>query len=89
VKAITVALEHIRSDPMRQMMTGLSAGRDLTELPSSPVLGHLAAELTGITDDPEAAQWIVRVVMSLAFWPIGNGDVEREIVQRFVAPAFT
>jgi AcrR family transcriptional regulator len=89
VKAITVALEHIRSDPIRQMMTGLSAGRDLTELPSSPVLGHLAADLTGITDDdPEAAQWIVRVVMSLAYWPIGNSEIEHQIVRRFVAPAF-
>jgi AcrR family transcriptional regulator len=88
VMAITVALEHIRSDPMRQMMVGLSAGRDLSELPSSPVLGRLAADLTGITDDPQAAQWIVRVVMSLAVWPIGDSEVEHQIVRRFIAPAF-
>jgi AcrR family transcriptional regulator len=89
VKAITVALEHIRSDPMRQMMIGLSAGRDLTGLPSSPVLGRLAADLTGITDDdPQAAQWIVRVVMSLAVWPIGDSEVEHQVVERFIAPAF-
>ena len=57
VQAITVALERIQSDPMRQMIMGLSAGRDLTELPSSPVLGRIAADLTGITDDdPQAAQ---------------------------------
>lgn len=89
VAAITVALEQIRSHPMRQMMMGLSAGRDLTELPTSTALGHLAAELTGITDDPEAAQWIVRVVMSLAYWPVGNSRIERRIVQRFVAPTFS
>ncbi|KKW64649.1 TetR/AcrR family transcriptional regulator [Mycolicibacterium elephantis] len=89
VQAITVALEHIRSDPIREMMAGLSAGRDLTELPSSPVLGRLAADLTGITDDPHAAQWIVRVVMSLAVWPLGDNDTERQVVERFVAPAFT
>jgi AcrR family transcriptional regulator len=90
VKAITVALEHIRSDPMRQMMMGLSAGRDLTDLPSSPVLGRLAADLTGITDDdPQAAQWIVRVVISLAVWPSGDSRTEHQIVQRFVAPAFS
>jgi AcrR family transcriptional regulator len=89
VMAITVALKHIRSDPMRQMMMALSAGRDLTELPSSPVLGRLAADLTGITDDdPQAAQWIVRVVMSLAVWPIGDSEVEQQIVRRFIAPAF-
>ncbi|QNI08379.1 TetR/AcrR family transcriptional regulator [Mycobacterium kubicae] len=90
VKAITVALEHIRSDPIRRMMMGLSAGRDLSLLPSSPVLGRLAADLTGITeDDPEAAEWIVRVVMALALWPIGDSHSEYEMVQRFVAPAFT
>ncbi|MFV9635468.1 TetR/AcrR family transcriptional regulator [Mycobacterium neumannii] len=89
VTAITVALEHMRSDPMRQMMVGLSAGGDLTGLPSSPVLGRLAADLAGIThDDPQAAQWIVRVVMSLAVWPIGDTEVERQMVERFVAPAF-
>lgn len=90
VKAITVALEHIRSDPIRRMMMGLSAGRDLSLLPSSPVLGRLAADLTGITeDDAEAAEWIVRVVMALALWPIGDSHSEYELVQRFVAPAFT
>ncbi|MDQ2636076.1 MAG: TetR/AcrR family transcriptional regulator [Actinomycetota bacterium] len=90
VQAITIALEHIRADPIRQMMIGLSAGRDLTELPSSPVLGRLAADLTGITDDDvQAAQWIVRVVMALAIWPVGDDDVERHVVERFVAPVFT
>lgn len=89
VKAITVALEQIRSAPMRQMMMGSNAVLDLSKLPSSPVLGRLAADLTGITeDDPLAAQWIVRVVLSLAFWPIGNSRVEHQIVERFVAPAF-
>jgi hypothetical protein len=58
-------------------------------LHSSPVLGHLAADLTGITeDDPEAAQWIVRVVVSLAYWPLGNGRAEQKVLRRFVAPAF-
>ncbi|ODQ96627.1 TetR/AcrR family transcriptional regulator [Mycolicibacterium holsaticum] len=90
VKAITVALEHIRADPIRQMMIGLTTGRDLTELPSSPVLGRMAADLTGITDDDaQAAQWIVRVVMALAIWPVVDDDVERHMVERFVAPAFS
>ncbi|AFP37140.1 TetR/AcrR family transcriptional regulator [Mycolicibacterium smegmatis] len=88
VRAVTVALEHIRSDPIRQMMVGLGAGRDLSELPASPVLADLAAELTGVTDDPQAAQWIVRVVMSLAVWPIGDAAAEAGLVERFVAPAF-
>ena len=46
-----------------------------------------AAELTGITDDdPEAAQWIVRIVLSLAYWPMANSRIEQEMIgKRFVA----
>jgi AcrR family transcriptional regulator len=89
VTAITVALEQIRSDPIRQLAISTNAAPDLSDLPSSSVLGHLAAELTGITDDdPQAAEWIVRVVLSLGYWPIGNSRAERQMLQRFVAPAF-
>jgi AcrR family transcriptional regulator len=88
VAAITVALEQIRSDPIRRLMIGASTPPDLSDLPSSPVLGRLAADLTGITDDPQAAQWIVRVVLSLAYWPIGNIALEEEMLRRFVTPAF-
>ena len=53
------------------------------------MLAYLAAELTGITDDdPQAAQWIVRIVVSLAYSPIAASSDEREVLQRFVAPAF-
>ena len=89
ITAITVALEQIRSDPIRRLMLTPRNPPELGELHLSPVLAHLAAELTGITDaDPQAAQWIVRLVVSLAYWPAGNGRVERQILQRFVAPAF-
>ncbi|MDT5163864.1 MAG: hypothetical protein QOC88_758 [Mycobacterium sp.] len=88
ITAITVALEQRRSDPIRRLM--LSNSPDIAELHASPVLGHLAAELTGITDaDPQAAQWIVRLVMSLAYWPAGNSRTERQMLKRFVAPAFS
>lgn len=87
--AITVALEQIRSDPLRRLIPGSSNSPDLGELYTSPVLSHLAADLTGITDDdPQAAQWIVRVVVSLAYWPITNSHVEQQVIRRFVAPAF-
>jgi AcrR family transcriptional regulator len=89
VTAITVALEQIRSDPLRRLMLSSGKPPELGELHSSPVLGHLAADLTGITDDdPQAAQWIVRVVVSLAYWPLGNSRVEQQVLRRFVAPAF-
>ena len=54
------------------------------------MLAHLAAELTGITDsDSQAAQWIVRLVVSLAYWPAGSRRVEQQMLRRFVAPGFT
>lgn len=89
VRAITVALEQIRSDPIRRLMLTSGSPPELGALNSSPVLGHLAAELTGITEaDPQAAQWIVRVVVSLAYWPAGHSRVEQQVLRRFVAPAF-
>lgn len=89
VTAVTVALEQIRSDPLRRLMLTPGSSPDLSELHASPVLGSLAGELTGITDDPEAAQWIVRVVLSLAYWPLANSPTERKVLQRFLAPGFT
>lgn len=87
--AITVALQQIRSDPLRRLMFSAGNLPDVRELHSSPVLAHLAGELTGITDDdPQAAQWIVRIVVSLAYSPIATSSDEREVLERFVAPAF-
>jgi AcrR family transcriptional regulator len=89
VTAITVALEQIRSDPLRRLMLSSGKSQDLDDLHSSPVLGRLAADLTGITDDdPQAAQWIVRLVVSFAYWPMANGRIEQQMIKRFVAPAF-
>ncbi|ORW02593.1 TetR/AcrR family transcriptional regulator [Mycobacterium kyorinense] len=89
ITAITVALEQIRSDPLRRIMLDSITAADMGNLHSSPVLAHLAADLTGITDDDsQAAQWIVRVVMSLAYWPIGDSIREEEMLRRFVTPAF-
>jgi AcrR family transcriptional regulator len=87
--AITIALGEIRSDPVRRLMMSSSKALELRELHSSPVLGRIAAELTGLTDDdPQAALWIVHVVLSLAYLPIGNKQTEHEVLRRFVAPAF-
>jgi AcrR family transcriptional regulator len=90
ITAITVALEQMRSDPIRRLMLSSTSPPDVGELHASPVLAHLAAELTGIADaDPHAAQWIVRLVVSLAYWPAGNSRIERQMLERFVAPAFS
>jgi hypothetical protein len=58
-------------------------------LTGSPLLARFATELTGLTDsDPQAADWVVRIVLSLMYWPAGDDETERQVVQRFVAPAF-
>jgi AcrR family transcriptional regulator len=89
IVAITVALRQIRSDPLRRLIFSTGNSLDLRELHSSPMLAHLAAELTGITDDDQqAAQWIVRVVVSLAYSPTASVRDERRVLERFVAPAF-
>jgi AcrR family transcriptional regulator len=89
VTAITVALGQIRTEPVRRLMMSSETVVGLSELHSSPVLTRLAAELSGLTDDdPQAAQWIVHIVLSLALMPIGDSRTEREMLQRFVAPAF-
>ena len=87
VTAITVALEEIRSDPLGQLMFSTIRGAELTE---SPIVARFAADLNGLTDDDtEAAQSIVRVVLSLLYWPVADAQVEREMVERFISPAFS
>jgi AcrR family transcriptional regulator len=87
--AITLALKLIRSDPMGQLMFSSIRANDVAWLTGSPLLAAFAAELTGVTDrDPQAALWVVRIVMSLLYWPVGDDNTEREMVERFVTPAF-
>ena len=89
VTAILFALKEIRADPLSQLMVGSVGRPDATAwFTESPLLAGFAADLSGDAD-PRAAQWIVRVVLSLVYWPVGDDDVERDLVQRFVAPAFT
>jgi AcrR family transcriptional regulator len=90
VTAITVALRLIRADPLYQLMISPGRPDDMVWLTGSPLLAGFATDLTGLTDgDPQAANWVVRVVLSLMYWPVGDDEAERELVQRFVAPAFT
>ena len=90
VTAITVALEEIRSDALGPLM--LSAIRGAEErswLSESPIVARFATDLNGLTDeDAQAAQWIVRVVLSLLYWPIDDPEAERQMVSRFISPAF-
>jgi AcrR family transcriptional regulator len=89
VTAITVALKRIRTDPLGQFMISSIRADEMGSLTGSPLLAGFASDLTGLTDrDPQAAFWVIRVVLSLLFWPVGDSHAERQLVQRFVAPAF-
>jgi AcrR family transcriptional regulator len=88
--AITVALGQIRSDPLGKLMiTALRGGQGMTWLTESPIVAGFAVDLNGLTDDDtDAAQWIVRVVMSMLYWPIDDPGTEQRMLERFVLPAF-
>jgi AcrR family transcriptional regulator len=90
ITAVTVALERIRSDPLGQLMiNSLRSAQGTAWLAQSSRVADLAVELNGLADDDsQAIQWIVRVVFSLLYWPVDDAVQEREIVTRFVAPAF-
>ena len=85
VTAIAMALQRIRADPMGQALMKSVRGADLQWVGRSPLPPALAAELTGIAEgDDEAAQWIVRVVLALLFWPVDDPAAERAMIQRFL-----
>lgn len=89
ITAITVALKLIRSNPLGQLMFSSVRANDIVSLTASPLLAGFASDLTGLTDrDPQAAMWVVRVVLSLLYWPVGDSRIERQMLERFVAPAF-
>jgi hypothetical protein len=79
----------IRADAVASTLLEVTPGMDTgnRSLLQSPRLAAAAAELSGLTgDDPVAAGWVVRVVLALLFWPIGDVVAEEEVVRRFVAP---
>ena len=88
--AIEVAVAEIRSDPAGQLfLDSARGGRGWNWLTASPAVADFATELTGLADDDaRAAQWIVRLVLSLLFWPDADPHGEHLMLQRFVAPAF-
>lgn len=90
ITAIMVALDRIRSDALGQLMIhSLNGAQAMTWLTESPVVERFAVDLNGLTDDDtDAAQWILRVVMAMLYWPVEDAEAERRMVERFVAPAF-
>ncbi|MFE3544718.1 TetR/AcrR family transcriptional regulator [Nocardia sp. NPDC059177] len=87
VEAILAAVTALRADPvLRQwLIRHRSPGTD-EFLAAAPELGRLATALTRIAPDDAAADWIVRVVLSLITWPLTDAAAERALVERFVGP---
>ncbi|HEX4557634.1 MAG TPA: TetR/AcrR family transcriptional regulator [Mycobacterium sp.] len=87
--AIEVAVAEIRADPAGQLFLHSARGGGWSWLTASPAVADFASELAGLAgNDASAAQWIVRMVMSLLFWPHADPEAEHDMLQRFVAPAF-
>jgi AcrR family transcriptional regulator len=86
--AIEVAVAQIRSDPAGQLFVDSAKAGGATWLTESPAVTDFATELTGLADDPRAAKWIVRLVLSLLFWPDTDAHAEHVMLERYVAPAF-
>lgn len=89
VEAILTSLAAVRSDAtlsywFAHTRTGAADGY----LAASPDLTRFATALTGVAPDDAAGEWIVRVVLTLLAWPGADDDTERQLVRRFVAPAF-
>jgi AcrR family transcriptional regulator len=84
--AVEVAVCELRTDRVARLLVDASGTRAVT---TSGTVTGFAKDLAGLADDdPEAADWIVRVVLSLLFWPATDPATERRMLQRFVAPAF-
>jgi AcrR family transcriptional regulator len=83
--ATIIALQRLRSDPLAHLMQSIHAAPVGEWVTSSPTVTALAAEMLGPdNDDPLAAQWLIRVFLSLWCWPLKDPATERALVRRFL-----
>lgn len=90
VAAITESIRAVRADAVASKFLAEAAPDEIRRfLAGSPQLAQTATVLTGLdTAQPLAAQWTVRVVLSLLIWPADSPATERQLIEQFVAPAF-
>jgi AcrR family transcriptional regulator len=87
--AILVGLEHMRAEPLGQLIMGdIRPGRDGGAVSGSPLVAKIAEGMIGHSD-PLAAQWLFRITFSLWYWPLKDKQTEHELVKRFAAPSVT
>ena len=86
--AMVVALGHIRAEPLGELMVeSFPPGHGAIWLKNSPYLRQLTKEIIG-SEDPVAAQWLLRVTLALWFWPVHDVETELDLVRRFIGPSF-
>lgn len=88
VAATLAALDRMHSDPLVHLMRTMHLGPDSEWLMTSPAVLGFAAQMLGRDDDPLAAQWLIRVFLSLWCWPLKDRAAERELVERFLGSSF-
>lgn len=89
VTAIEVAVTEIRADPAGPLFLDSARKGGWNWLAASESVADFASDLSGLADDdPQAAQWILRMVLSLLLLPGNDSRAEHQMLQRFVAPAF-
>ncbi len=84
-EAVLAALRHVRAAPtLLAWFSERDAARTADIARASEVI-----EALGLTmiDDPDAVDWLVRMIVSLLTVPGGDTAAERRLVERFVAPA--
>ena len=83
-EAALAAVRLVRADPTLAAWFGRDDAGLASELAhSSEVIAAIGAAFLG---DDQAARWLVRVIVSLLAVPGRDGDDERALLRRFVAP---
>lgn len=83
-EGVLAALRHVRANPALLAWFGDHDAARTADLAQ----GSEVVEALGLTmaADPDAARWLVRVIVSLLTVPGGDEAEERQLVERFVAP---
>ncbi|HWJ09515.1 MAG TPA: helix-turn-helix domain-containing protein [Nocardioides sp.] len=84
VEGVLSALRHVRANPALLAWFGDRDAAHTADLAQ----GSEVVEALGlaVAADPDAARWLVRVIVSLLTVPGGGEAEERRLVERFVAP---
>lgn len=83
-EAVLAAVTHVRDTPaLAAWFADPAAGRTADLATESEVIAALGGTLAS---DPDAARWLVRVIVSLLTAPGRDAADERRMVERFVAP---